>query len=172
MFINDLQHDPALQGTVLLFANCMHFGCIVGFEACMQMFQERVTVEISNILWRKSHVDTILALYSVCQAYQIPIVNVGIRGNIGIEDACEHLSMHLLHQLVNIVRLQHISPLAVDHFALFVHHIVILEEVLANLKVVSFDLALGILNSFCNHGVLDRLAFFHAQFGHDARDTV
>src|SRR5262245_40324030 len=117
----------------------------MGLEACMQMFQERVTVEISNILWSKSYVDTIQALYSVCQACQIPVVNVGISGNIGLEEACEHLSMHLLHQLVHIVRLQHISPLAVDHFALFVHHIVILEEVLANLKVVSFDLALGIL---------------------------
>ena len=105
MFINDLQHDPALQSTVLLFANRLHFGRIMGLEACMQMFQERVTVEIRNMLWSKSQVDPVLALYGVCQACQIPIVNVGISGNTGIEDAFEHLGMHLLHQLVNIVRL-------------------------------------------------------------------
>src|SRR4029453_1143626 len=128
MFINDLQHDPALQGTVLLVANCLHFGYIMGLEACMQMFQERVTVEISNILWSKSHVDTVLALYGVCQACQIPIVNISISGNIGIEDTFEHLSMHLLQPLVRIVRLQHVSPLAVKHLALFVLHIIILEK--------------------------------------------
>jgi hypothetical protein len=44
--------------------------------------------------------------------------------------------------------------------------------VLANLKVVSFYLALGIFNSFSNHGMFDRLAFFHAELAHDARDTV
>src|SRR5215510_15868498 len=136
MFINDLEHDPALQGTAWLFVECLHFGRIMDIKACMQIFQKGVTVEISNSLWSQSHMDTVLALYGVCQAGQIPIVNVGISGNIRSEDAFEHLSMHLLSQLVNILRLQHISPLAVDHFTLFVHHIVILEEVLANLKVV------------------------------------
>src|SRR4029450_11795112 len=28
MFINDLQHDPALQRPTVLFADCLHFGCI------------------------------------------------------------------------------------------------------------------------------------------------
>ena len=108
----------------------------------------------------------------VCQARQIPIVYVGVRRYIGSEDAFECLGMHLFQQCIDIVRLQHVSSLAVDHLALFVHDIVILKEVFTNLKVVSFDLALGIFDGFGNHGVLNRLAFFHTQLRHDAGDTV
>ena len=67
---------------------------------------------------------------------------------------------------------QQFAPHAVNFGPLLVHDIVILKEVFTNLKVVSFDLALGIFDGFGNHGVLNRLAFFHTQLRHDAGDTV
>ena len=60
MFIDDLQQHPACEGPLLFFAEHLHFRGIMGFEARVQMVQERVAVEVSNILRGESQVDAIL----------------------------------------------------------------------------------------------------------------
>ena len=49
----------------------------------------------------------------------------------------------------------------IDGLALLVHHVVVLEQVLADLEVASFDLGLGPFDGLGNHLVFDRLAVDH-----------
>ena len=44
----------------------------------------------------------------------------------------------------------------VNHFALLVHHFVVLQDVLTNFSVTSFDRTLGTFNSFRDHLVFNR----------------
>ena len=60
----------------------------------------------------------------------------------------------------------------VDRLALLVHHVVVLEQVLADLEVVRLDLLLRALDRARDHARLDRLAFLHAQPLHQALDAV
>jgi len=53
-----------------------------------------------------------------------------------------------------------------------VHHLVVFEEVLADVEVALFDLLLGRLDPPRDHVALDRLAFFHAEPGEDAGDPL
>ena len=60
----------------------------------------------------------------------------------------------------------------VDVLPLLVHHVVVLEQVLADAEVLRFDLLLRALDGARHHAVLDGHAFFHAEPLHQARDAV
>src|SRR5713226_994929 len=60
----------------------------------------------------------------------------------------------------------------VDDLALLVHHVVVLEQMLADIEVVRFDLLLGILDRSRNPPMLDRNAVLHADAVHQALETV
>ena len=68
--------------------------------------------------------------------------------------------------------LEDLATQRVDALALLVHHVVVLEQVLATLEVLRLDLLLGALDGLGDHAVLDRHAFFHAEPLHQARDAV
>ena len=58
------------------------------------------------------------------------------------------------------------AAVLVDHFALLVHDVVVLEELFANFEIVRFDLLLRVRDRARDHAMLDRHAFFHAKFEH------
>ena len=68
--------------------------------------------------------------------------------------------------------LENLAAQRVDAFTLLVHHVVVLEEVLADGEVLRLDLLLGALDGARHHAVLDRNAFFHAQTLHQAGDPL
>ena len=74
--------------------------------------------------------------------------------------------------LAQILALEDLPALAVDDFALLVHHVVILEDVLADVEVARLDFLLRVLDRARDDGVLDRLVLLHAEAVHDARDAV
>ena len=51
----------------------------------------------------------------------------------------------------------------VDHLALIVGNVVVFEEILANIEVMRFDLALSALDLTCQQLRLDRFTLSHAR---------
>ena len=68
----------------------------------------------------------------------------------------------------DVLGLEQLVALLVDHLALVVRDVVVLEQVLADVEVAGLDLALRVLDRARDQGVLDRLAFGHLQPLHDA----
>ena len=64
------------------------------------------------------------------------------------------------------------APVGVNDLALLVHHVVVLEDVLADLVVVVFDLALGALDGLADQARLDGLLVGEAHAVHDRGHTV
>ena len=60
----------------------------------------------------------------------------------------------------------------VDNLTLGVHHVVVLEETLADAEVVLLDLLLRALYGLVEHAVLQYLAFLEAHLVHHRRETV
>ena len=54
---------------------------------------------------------------------------------------------------------------------MFVHDVVILEQLLANLEVVRLHLLLGVLNRAGHHAMLDGHPFLHAKLQHEVGDS-
>src|SRR5262249_53772099 len=82
-----------------------------------------------------------------------------------------HFLGPLEHALLLALTLQDVAAEAVDDLSLLVHHVVVFEEVLADLEVARLHALLGGADGPGDQLVLDRLAFLHAQPLHDALDA-
>src|SRR5215510_8148489 len=67
---------------------------------------------------------------------------------------------------------QEVATLLIDHLPLFIHHVVIFQQVLADVEVVRFDSLLSIFNRASHQAVLDRLALLHPQAIHNFLDAL
>ena len=70
---------------------------------------------------------------------------------------------HLQDQLLAIGAVENPLAIAIDAFALLVHHLVVFEQVLADFEVALFDLLLGPFDAAADHPAFDRFAFLHAE---------
>ena len=61
----------------------------------------------------------------------------------------DHLMAHILDNLGRSLCFHDVAALAEDHLTLFVHHIVELQQLLADVKVAPFDLGLRLFQRFC-----------------------
>ena len=70
---------------------------------------------------------------------------------------------HFEDQIFAVGPFENLLAIAVDVLALLVHHLVVFEQILANLEVALFDLLLGAFDAARDHAAFDRFAFLHAQ---------
>ena len=74
--------------------------------------------------------------------------------------------------MLQVVARQDVAAAAVDDLALLIHHVVVLEQMLADVEVVAFDLALRVGDGARDQAVLDGHAFLHAEAGHQPLDAL
>jgi hypothetical protein len=74
--------------------------------------------------------------------------------------------------MLEVLSAQDLSSLRVDHLALLVHDIVVLEKMFTDFKIVSLDFPLGILDGLRHETMLNRLVLFNAQAIHDVRNPL
>src|ERR1019366_2024825 len=78
--------------------------------------------------------------------------------------------------LADALALEHLVAVGIDHAALLVHHVVVLEHAFADQEVLLLDLLLGFLDLFGEHPGLDRFLvalLVHAtQFVEDLVDAI
>ena len=102
------------------------------------------------------------------QALQVPVLDVSIRAVL-IDSLVDDV-LHVAEDVgAGICPVQHLVPFLVDDLALLVHHVVVLDDVLAGVEVESLDLLLRALDRAGHPAVLDRL---HLELVHQLADPV
>ena len=71
-----------------------------------------------------------------------------------------------------VFRVEDVVALLVDHLALVVGDVVVLQQLLAHVEVARLDLALRALDAARDNARLDRLAIGHLEAVHDRLDTI
>ena len=89
------------------------------------------------------------------QAVQVPFL-VEVGGAVRPYHRVEGRRDHVDGALAEILALHDLDAPGIDHLALLVHHLVVLEDVLAHLGVAGFDVVLGPFDGPGHHAVLDR----------------
>ena len=118
---------------------------------------------------------------SCSSARHVPVVGVHVLADEPLGHAVEHVFRQRHHVGARVhqssssqvdLALEDLAAQRVDALALLVHHVVVLEQVLADGEVLRLDLLLRPLDGAAHHPVLDRHALFHAQPLHQAGDAV
>src|SRR5829696_7979825 len=87
------------------------------------------------------------------EGVQVPVLGVDILGDVFRDDCCKHV-VHVGFR-VDVLAHQDVAPYRVDHLALLVEDVVVLEYALAHLEVAALDLLLGAPHGVGDHTGLD-----------------
>ena len=90
------------------------------------------------------------------------LLRISLLGPVGVQQAHDGVLDHLDDFLVDVFAAQHRAPPGVEGLALLVHHVVVVEQVLADVEVARLDLGLGVLDHAREQAVLDGLPFLDA----------
>ena len=88
-------------------------------------------------------------------------------GEVGLHESRDLLADHLLDVDPEVGSFQHLVPLRVDDLPLAVDHVVVLDEVFADVEEVGLRLALGHLEALGEHAALQR-GVFGERLAHEA----
>ena len=97
------------------------------------------------------------------EAFRIPLLGVCVRGNEALDEIVDHLVAHVQNGLGDVLLRHDVDALLEDDLALVIHHVVVLQDLLADVEVARLDLLLRHLQALVHPRVDDRLALLQAQ---------
>ena len=106
------------------------------------------------------------------QAGDVPLLFYALGRHKAVHHLVDHILPERLDGLRDVLRLHQVQTLAVDHLPLVVGHIVVFQQLLADVEVAPLHLALRLLYGAGDHPVLYGLALLHAQPLHEAAHPV
>ena len=104
------------------------------------------------------------------QLVKLPLFGIKFFVRVLIHFLLDYVIDHAANVVTQIFSAQNFFPLAVQNLALLIHHVIILKDVLANVKVARLNFFLRVFNRPRYQRVLNRLVLFHAEFVHDFGD--
>src|SRR5436305_982371 len=102
---------------------------------------------------------------------EVPLLGLLLLGEL-VDRRDDRLVDPFTHLLGHVLALEHLTPLLVDHLALAVHDVVVLEDVLARDEVLLLDLLLRVLDLVREDLRLHRLVLGDLETLHDPLDPV
>ena len=162
MVINGLEHDHLLQvskhGRSKLF-----FLLLVKILRILNnhFFQ---LVSLDSIFFHRGDrpLERKLFINSVLKSFEIPVFWMFFFIRIKINEPFTLLLNHLRHSVFQVFTGQDFSPLGIDHFSLFVHDIIVFQQMLPDFEIMGLHFPLSALNGFGNKSVFDGLIFFNS----------
>ena len=107
----------------------------------------------------------------VDQRLQVPLRRIVAR-RVHVDDG-RQFRAHVVEDVrLQVGAFEDLAAFLVDDVALGVHHVVVLDDVLADVEVVALDLRLRRLDGARHHAALERHVVFHAELLHHARQPL
>jgi hypothetical protein len=102
--------------------------------------------------------------FTCFRPFDIPLLGIGLFRDVGGDHFFDDLVAHLAHRSRREAVLFHqFLALLEDHLALIVHHVIVFQQVLADVEVARLDLLLGLFQRLVDPRMDDRLAFLQAE---------
>src|SRR5215216_976564 len=158
----DLAHELGAELLLLRFVRVAR----VVLELADQLGLRHAEVELDGLDAGVVEVGHLLE-----EAVDVPFLLV-LGGRVLHDDALDQLVDPVADVLREVLALENASALLVDHLALDVHDVVVLEDVLARDEVLLLDLLLGILDLVREDLALHRLVVGQVEAVHDLVDPV
>src|SRR5262245_14293385 len=136
--------------------------------------EQRLVVEagIGGEPLGQRQLDAQLRLDHLLQPRYVPLLLDALLGDVRAEQVGDHALAQRLDLVRHVLRVEYGISELVDLAPLVVRDVVVFEQLLADVEVVRFDLALRALDRAGHEAVLDRLALGHPQALHDRVDAL
>src|SRR4051794_17503034 len=153
--VDDLEQHEALERAHELVAELL-LALVVGIDDVLaDLHDERLAVDpLLDVLGLEGVLVHLVELRE--QAVEVPVLGKFSR-EVLAADALDRVRDLLAGGLRHVLALEDPVAVLVDDLALLVHHVVVLEDALADQEVLLLDLLLGVLDLLGEHLGLDRL---------------
>src|SRR4051794_15128630 len=168
--VHRVEHDGALEAA----DDLLGVAALLLDVALLDRLPEGIAqlVDAEMVEAQIAGVDVEVGEHLGAQAGEVPFLRVGLLGAVEVQQPVDDVLDDAHHVVAPFAPFEDVAAKLVDRLALLVHHVVVFEEVLADLEIPSLDLGLGALDRLADHAVLDRLPLFHAEAAHDPLDAV
>src|SRR5687767_1318642 len=170
--VDDLERHVALEIAHQLHAELLLLVPVGVACVLLELLDERVALERDFLLQLLGRdVGAVEVVHRLGQGAEVPLLPV-LCLRVRVDGALDHLVDPAPDLLRHVLTVEHATALRVDHLALRVHHVVVLEDVLAHDEVLLLDLLLRVLDLLGEDRCLHRLVVGHLEPLHDVLDPV
>src|SRR4051812_24526724 len=171
--IDDLEDHEALELAHQVRRQLFFLRGIRVARIFLEVLDEGLTRELAQVLPELVGRDlgVVERRHLLHEPLEIPLLGV-LLGRELVDGALHHLVDPLPHLLGHVLAFEHLATLLVDHLALCVHDVVVLEDVLARDEVLLLDLLLGAFDLAREDFRLHRLVVRNLEALHDPFDPV
>src|SRR5262249_3720220 len=166
------EDDPALEAVELLVPDLGLALAVHALRLAGDHLDQRSVRDDLAVLHVRGQTKVELPGEPLVEPGPVPVLRMRAGRRIALDSDAGHLADPLEDGLLLILVLETLAADAVDDLALLVHHVVILEQVLADLEVPRLHALLGGADGARHQLVLDGLALLHAEAIHDALDAL
>ncbi len=169
--INHPEHDHLLELTHERLAEFLLLFLIGILYTGEDLFANGFAAEVLKVNGAVK-MERELTVDRIGQALEVPPLFIHLFLTVEVQNPVQPFLDHFKDGIGDNLTLQDPAPLLIDHGALFVHDIVIFQELLPDVEVVALNLLLGVFNGPRDHSVFDRNPLFHPQPLHEAGDAI
>src|SRR5688572_13667812 len=172
--VEDLQHDVALGVVHPVLHAGRNLGLVGLGRRGDDALEHRLLAQPRSAVEPFGHrqVEVQLCPERRLQSRHIPLLLDALVGHVSAVKVGHHAGAQVGDALRHVLGLQQLVTQRVYGLALVVGHVVVFQQLLADIEVARLDLDLRALDRARHHAVLDRLALGHLQHHHDAVDAV
>ena len=129
----------------------------------LEQMLQLLLLHVLDFLCRRKHKLRDHPMERHIQSGQIPLFRIHFRGYIPVYGILHILGDHVVNRIPHALSVQHPAAFPVDDLPLFIHDLVIFQQVLTDSEVVALYLLLRLLNGAGKHLMFDLFVLFHAQ---------
>src|SRR5579871_3304489 len=120
----------------------------------------------------KIEMEMELLVEGILDRLPVPLLGRRIVLDMRLDDLLDQRVAHVGDIVLERRAGEQFAAAMVNDLALTIHHVVVFEQMLADIEVVRLDLLLGVLDRFADPAMLDRDAVFHPDPAHQALELV
>ncbi|MCG3775496.1 MAG: hypothetical protein JW395_2336 [Nitrospira sp.] len=176
MVVDDLEHEGLFQEPHQFRAQILFSPIVRLAHMCAEVFDQGVAPygakRLPAVILVLGDVEAELAMHEFGEPFHIPLFGILFRRAIDVQRGLHQTVDHVAKIVFQIRPAQDGAPVMVNHLALLVHDVVVLQQLFPDIEVVALDLLLGIGDSPGDHAMFDRDTFFHAELEHQLGDPL
>ena len=174
MGVNALQQNHALKRSEVVRPHTVQLGLEMGIRCRHHHFKNFFVGDGAGGLhfFLQLNFQQPIVFQDFFQIGQVPLLLHRFDGHILAHQIAETAFPQRGDLTVQILRIQNVVALLIDHLALIVRHIVVFQQLFANVEVARLHLALSALDAAGHNARLNRFTFRHLQAIHDGAHPI
>ena len=170
LLVQQLQHDHALGVAHAFDADLLTLGFVALADLLGELVRQPLPIQPVQVEFLEIHPEVRMDV--AVQARDVVRVRMRPLRTAALHIAAHRVADKFKDAIALVLALEHFAPPRIDGLALLVHHVVVLEHVLAGFEMLGLDGLLRCFDALGDQAGFDRHVLLHAELEHERLHAV